>query len=98
MVPYAIAAMRAEVRRFIDWYAEFRPHQGLGGCTPLEVYENRIPACRGPRFEPRARYPAPNSQQPIAPLRAGRGAKLELVISYFEGAWHLPIVELKAAA
>jgi hypothetical protein len=81
VVPYAVAAMRAEIARFVRWHAEFRPHQGLGGCTPLEVYESRLPACRGPRFEPRARYPAANDQDPIAPLRARRGAKLELVVS-----------------
>jgi transposase InsO family protein len=98
LVPYAIEAMRAEIARFVAWYAEFRPHQALDARTPLEVYENRTPACRGPRFEPRARYPAANAQDPAAPLRAGRGAKLELVVSYFEGARHLPIVELKAAA
>jgi transposase InsO family protein len=98
LVPYDIVAMRAEVARFVRWYAEFRTHQGLGGATPSEVYEGRLPACRGPRFEPRARYPAPNGKKSTTPLRAGRGAKLELAVSFFEGARHLPIVELKAAA
>jgi transposase InsO family protein len=98
LVPYAIEAMRAEIARFIRWYAEFRPHQGLGGATPSEVYEGRLPACRGPRFEPRARYPAAKRQKSATPLRAGRGARLELVVSYHEGERHLPIVELNAAA
>jgi hypothetical protein len=98
LVPYDIVAMRTEVARFVSWYARFRPHQGLRGATPSEVYEGRLPACRGPRFEPRARYPALTSRESATPPRAGRGARLELVLSYFEGARHLPIVQLKAAA
>jgi transposase InsO family protein len=98
LVPYDIVAMRAEVARFIRWYAEFRTHQGLRGATPSEVYQGRLSACRGPRFEPRARYPARKGKKAAMPLRAGCGDKLELVVSYFERARHLPVVELKAAA
>ncbi len=98
VVPYDLEAMRAEVARFIGWHAEFRPHQGLAGATPLEVYEQRLPACRVPRFEPRARYPARPSHRGPPALRAGRGARLELVVSSYEGGKHLPILELRQAA
>jgi transposase InsO family protein len=98
LVPYSIDAMRVEVARFLCWYAEVRPHEGLGGRTPSEVYENRVPARDGPRFEPRPRYPATANGKETAALRARRGVKLELVVSSFESAEHLPLVELKEAA
>ena len=39
MVPFSLAAMRAELLAFVRWYDTHRPHQSFGGRTPAEVYE-----------------------------------------------------------
>jgi putative transposase len=90
-VPYAVADMHEHLARFAVWYGEHRPHQGLGGATPNEVYFGRKPAHAAPRFEPRARYPGRG-------LRGRRGIELKLIVSHFEDAKELPIVELGRAA
>ena len=92
LIPFWLDAMRVEMELFARWYNEFRPHASLGGRTPDEVYNSRTPACNGPRFEPRARYPSD------AQLRGEPGEKLELRVDYLEGRKHLPIVRLQRAA
>jgi transposase InsO family protein len=49
--------LRGEVARWIGWYNEHRPHFGLSGRTPNEVYFRRFPANRRPRIEPRPNWP-----------------------------------------
>jgi transposase InsO family protein len=91
VVPYAMAAMHEHAVKFVMWYGEHRPHQGLGGATPNEVYFGRKPACTGSRFEPRARYPAGRCQR-------RRGVRLKLLVSHLNDTGELPIVELQRAA
>ncbi len=38
-VPLRREAMRREIATYLPWYEEYRPHQGLDGRTPREVYE-----------------------------------------------------------
>ena len=61
LVPMHIARMRQEVVCYFDWYDQHRPHKGLGGTTPLEMYESVMPANLKPRYEPR------NKRQPLLP-------------------------------
>ena len=38
-VPLGREAMRREVATYLRWHEEHRPHQGLAGRTPKEVYD-----------------------------------------------------------
>ncbi len=84
---------------YLKWYEEHRPHQGLGGQTPNEVYYGRLPANEQPRFEPRKKWPRDSlCAAPQAPVKSRRGARLELSITFLNGHSQLPIVELKKVA
>jgi len=99
LVPLGLPEMRLETSAFVRWYNEHRPHSSLDGATPREVYEERRPANRRPRFEPRARYPGDGScAAPRVGARVRPGAELRVVVSRFEGAEHLPVVDIKRAA
>ena len=84
MVPFTLAAMRAELVAFVGWYDAHRPHQTFGGRTPAEVYEglDRVDQ-RGGRG---------TATQLVS------SKQIALEVSYLEGRKHLPIVELRAAA
>ena len=99
LVPLGLDAMRREIGLYVTWFNEYRPHSGVGGRTPLEVYRGSCPANEGARFEPRARWPRGNPcAGPAAPIEGRRGVKLALAIHHVENRRHLPIVELKPAA
>jgi putative transposase len=99
LVPLSASAMNALFESYAAWYATERPHQGLSGRTPLEVFEGARPAHLAPRLEPRARYPArAPCAAPRAPVRGKRGAKIELILSHPTGASHLPLVRLRRVA
>ena len=93
-VPFRERDMQAEVEAFLGWYDDFRPHEALGAATPSEIYRTRRPACRGPRIEPRARYPT----RPGERLRGKKGAVVRLCIGHPTGRSHLPVVRLRVAA
>jgi transposase InsO family protein len=84
MVPFSLAAIRAELVAAVQWYDAYRPHQSFGGRTPAEVYEGLERADQGPRNG--------------AATRLTSGKQLALKVSYLDGRKHLPIVELRAAA
>jgi putative transposase len=94
LVPLRLRDMEAEVDVFIAWYNGFRPHSGLGGATPNEVFHGRQRAREGPRFEVRGRYPVPRG----AKLRATKGTVVALSLGRHEGRPHLPVVRLRSAA
>jgi transposase InsO family protein len=63
--PLTAAELERDVRLAVTYYAYFRPHQGLGGATPAEVYFDQEPAHlravqppRGRRGDPPVRAPA----------------------------------------
>jgi len=84
MVPFRLAAMRAELVAFVGWYDAHRPHQSFGGRTPAEVYEE---------LERADQREGSGSATPLT-----LGKPLALKVSHLEGRKHLPIVELRAAA
>jgi hypothetical protein len=99
LVPLERKGIRQEVGLFVKWYNCHRPHSGLLGGTPDEVYFDRLPRSREPRFEPRRRWPRGSPfAGPCAPVRGRRGQHVELAVTYLAGRRHLPIVELKKAA
>ena len=90
---------RRKLGHYAEWYNEHRPHQWLNGRTPDEVYFNRPPANRAPRWEPRSRWPRGSPCAKPQVLVKGRpGAHVELAITFQGGRKHLPIVTLKRVA
>jgi hypothetical protein len=92
IVPLRLDSMRHELACCATWFNEYRPHAGLGGRTPLEVYSGLAPAIDEARIEPRERWPHRDR------IREEAGEKLGLIVRRFEGRPLLPIVELKRAA
>jgi transposase InsO family protein len=91
--------VRRQIELYLSWYAEYRPHQGLGGQTPNEVYYNRAPANEEPRFEPRKKWPRDSlCAFPQAKVKGRRGTRLELAVTFLRSHNQLPVVELKKAA
>jgi hypothetical protein len=98
-VPLRREEIRKKVTLFLSWFEQFRPHQGLGGSTPHEVYCGLNPANEKPRYEPRPKWPKDSPcAMPDAKRRRGKIMSLELVVSYHKGERLLPIVELKRVA
>ena len=90
---------RKSIERYVHWYNAFRPHQGLDGATPLEIYYNEMPANQKPRFEPRNKWPITSKcAKPQVPLKDQPGSKLKLIISYYKGDKLLPVLSLKQTA
>ena len=99
IVPFGMTAMRSELSSWATWYNEHRPHQGIGGRTPLEVHKSKPAANEEPRFEPRAKWPAQSRcARPVVKVEGERGVRLQLVVSRFENRTHLPVVALRPAA
>jgi len=99
VVPMQVAKLRAEVSLYCIWYNHHRPHQGLGGRTPDEVYFDCPPANEKRRFEPRRDYPRGSPcAEPWAKVKGRCGVRLDLRISHLEGRRHLPVVALRQAA
>ena len=99
IVPFGMTAMRSELAFWATWYNERRPHQGIGGRTPLEMYERKPAANEEPRFEPRAKWPRKSGcAKPVVGIKGEPGVRLQLVVSRFENRAHLPVVELRRAS
>ena len=90
---------REELKLFVAWFNEQRPHSALAGCTPNEVYRGDIPANRRSRIEPRAGWPRRSRCAAPQTLVAGMpGTRFDLAIHFVEGRRHLPVVTMKRAA
>jgi transposase InsO family protein len=94
VVPLRHSDMREELSLFVRWFAEYRPHQGLDGRTPREVYE----AGKVEPFRLRAANDSPMRDPPGRRSAHADLPRLELRVSYLEGRHHLPVVELHGAA
>ncbi len=99
VVPQRQASFRSELASFFVWYNEHRPHMKLGGKTPNEVYFRLRPQNRGPRIEPRKRWPRRAPCAAPRTLIAGQpGDRFTFEIGFQNGKRHLPIVSLRRAA
>lgn len=67
----ALPASTAEVKRALTYYAYHRPHQGLGGATPAEVYFGLRPAHLGAAQPPRGRRGGPPIRCPVVDFLDG---------------------------
>jgi hypothetical protein len=94
LVPLHLGDLRAELSLYGQWYGAYRPHQGLDGRTPNEVYE----AGKVEPFRLRAANDCNERDPPKADLARAELPRLELRVCYLEGRRHLPIVELGRAA
>jgi len=71
----------------------------LKGATPDEVYWGRRWACRQPRWEPRPDWPRSSPcAKPRVLVKGQSGVQLELVVDFYPGRRHLPIVTVRRAA
>ena len=82
VVPLGQEAMRREVASYVSWFGTQRPHQGLAGRTPNEVYDG-LAACEV----------ASKAQQKPQTI-----PRCTLVVRFHEGRRQLPIVKLRRAA
>jgi len=99
LMPLNLRKMPEELIAIVGWYNTCRPHTSLGGRTPDERYQGISSACRRPRFEPRPCWPSHSPcASPQTKVQGEPGVRLRLVVYYYEGRKHLPIVTLKHAA
>jgi hypothetical protein len=99
LVSISQSKFKQDVLAYADWYNEYRPHAALGGATPNEVYFNRCPANRAPRFESRPRWPHGSPcARPQTLIRGNPGARVELAVTFHGGRKHLPVVTLRRVA
>jgi len=87
-LPLAPPFLRSELERRLDatvtYYAELKPHHGLGGDTPADRYFEREPASQSLRSPPRARP-------------AEKSSPLPLRVAYFRRNRRLPCLVPRAA-
>jgi len=99
LVPLRRVAFDKELALWRSWYNSERPHGALTVRTPDEVYFHRRPACRAPRYEPRARWPRSAPCAGPHALVSGRpGVDVEIHVRYLSGRRHLPIISVRKAA
>ena len=99
LAPIRWRTVGRQLSLFVVWYNGQRPHAGLAGATPEEIYFGRLPAHHRPRFEPRARWArSSRCARPQAPVHGRPGVRLALEVRYLEGRAHLPVVLLTRAA
>ena len=96
IVPFRLMDFRKELSCYVGWYNEFRPHQGLDGRTPQEVYDGADPPDIGTEMLELNTKVAKNAKRKI--LHNAELSPLELHVSHFKGKRHLPIVQLRKAA
>jgi hypothetical protein len=98
IVPLSRLAFQQEQSLFVRWYNANRPHTTLAGATPDERYFGAYPACRKPRFEPRAHWPrASPCAAPRALVKGQPGVGLQLHVDFVGHHRHLPCVSTRAA-
>ncbi len=99
VVPLLRRSFLRELLSFQTWYNGDRPHSTLKGATPDEIYFGRQPACRAPRFEPRAAWPRGSPcAQPQVLVKGQAGVQVQLTVTFVGHRRHLPRVTLRRAA
>jgi transposase InsO family protein len=99
ILPIRRNVFQRQLESFAVWFNGYRPHLGLGGQTPKEVYHGRRAANRKPRLEPRASWPRGSpGAMPHANIRGKCGTKFALQVRFHAGQKQLPIVTLRRAA
>ena len=95
MIPFGIDAMNVALSSYAAWHNTWRPHQGLGGATPMERYRGLTPARDEARVEVREQYPLRDARAVARGSPEGTRAKLRgLRVTSLDGRQELPRVEL----
>jgi transposase InsO family protein len=98
LVPLLRRSFLRELTLFVSWYNRSRPHSALKGATPDEIYFQRRPANRQPRFEPRPAWPRGSPcASPRTLVKGQPGAILTLNVKFLARRRHLPVVTLTRA-
>jgi transposase InsO family protein/transposase-like protein len=63
--PLSAAHLEARVELALAYYAHLRPHQGLGGATPAEVYRGETPKAQLAAPPPRKTKEPANGERPL---------------------------------
>jgi len=63
--PLSAAHLEARVELALGYYSTLRPHQGLGGATPAEVYLDETPAVESAVPPPRKRARSTTGDEPL---------------------------------
>jgi putative transposase len=99
VVPLLRRSFHRELTLFFDWYNQDRPHTTLKGATPNEVYFARRPACRLPRYEPRAAWSRGSPcARPEALIKGQPGMPVRVTLEFVAHRRHLPRVTVTRAA
>ena len=99
VIPLWQRSFQHELDLFCVWFNANRSHTTLKGATPDEVYFKRRPACRAPRFEPRAAWPRGSPcATPRTLVKGQPGASLNLSVKFLARRRHLPLVTLTRVA
>lgn len=94
-IPFRRDDVREQVTTYLAWYHAHRPHQGLGGRTPNEVFHAQHPKNAAPRFEPRPGWNGGCARPPAPKKRHRPDASLDLIVAYTGEPGMLPQVELR---
>ena len=94
-IPFCADRMHVLLESYRVWFNRCRPHQGVGGATPLEMFGGKTPARDEARVEIRECYPLQDARarargSPEATRATLRGVR----VSYLDGHHELPMVEL----
>jgi hypothetical protein len=63
--PLSAAHLEARVELALAYYAHLRPHQGLGGATPAEVYRGETPKAQLAVPPPRKTRESTTGEEPL---------------------------------
>ncbi|MCP4896159.1 MAG: transposase [bacterium] len=63
--PISAAQLEVRTELALTYYAAYRPHQGLGGATPLEIYLNETPAAQNAIPPPRKHETTETGNEPL---------------------------------
>ena len=87
--------MHLLLESYASWFNIWRPHQGIGGATPMERYRGLTHARDEARVEVREQYPLQDARAVARGSPEATRATLGGVrVTYFDGHRELPLVEL----
>jgi transposase InsO family protein len=88
--PWFLLEAKHELEAYLEWYHEYRPHQGLGGLAPSD---KTTPAPAVQRIEPRLRMWLARGDPARSAIHA---TQLHLRVERLRGREHLPVITLHA--
>ena len=94
-LPFCADRMHLLLESYRMWFNGWRPHQGVGGATPAEIFGGKVLARDEARFEIRERYPLRDARaRARGSPEASRATLSGVRVTYLDGHRELPLVEL----